>query len=194
VEIYFLSNENEYRSPSVQLDLATPSIRKEYLKHRPGGTRFLDYPSMNSDFRWAFDTSKEADEVVIPGRIPAHRVIGRCTLTDLKTKCDMSWLFDGILSDRKYKDILSQLPIYNRPFLQKMAVSAKKLISLCEIREKKIASLSDEILFNALIAGLNKSRNVCLWNRAKEVWEPGSESVGVEDFERIFSSMRLGSN
>lgn len=208
MEIYFLSNENEYRSPSVQLDLKIPSIRQEYLKYRPEDTRYLDYRSKNRNLTWAFDTSQQADEVVIPGRIPANRVIGRCTLTDLQTKCDMNWLFDGLRSDQKYQQILSQLPTDDISFLEKMAVSAKKLRSLCEIQDQDIASLTDKILFDALIDGLNKGRNVSLWTIAKEVWDaslsksivkesegaykPGSESV--EDLDGIFSSMSLGSN
>jgi hypothetical protein len=173
VVIYFLSNKNEDRSPAVQLDLRIPSIRQQYLKHRLENTRLLDYPSRNPKFDWAFDITQQADEVVIPGSIPAHRVIGRCTLTDLQTKCDMSWFFDEVRDDRKYQQILSQLPIYNIAFLQKMAESAKKLRSFCEIRDKDIACLSDKILFNALIDGLNKSKRFSL--------DPCKRGVGCFD-------------
>jgi hypothetical protein len=91
VDIYFLSNEKEDRSPAVQLDLTLPSIRQKYLKHDPTDQRYLDHPSLKTPNTRAWDMTEQASEVVVPAKIPTRRVLGRCTLTDLQTKCDMNW-------------------------------------------------------------------------------------------------------
>jgi hypothetical protein len=200
VDIYFLSNEKEYRPPAVQLDLTLPSIRQKFLKHDPTDQRYLDHRSLKTPNTRAWDLTEQAGEVVIPGRIPTRRVLGRCTLTDLQTKCDMNWWFDVLGGKSTYEEAVRKLPINDKAFLQKVALSARKLRPLCEIRETAIASLTDKVLFNALIDGLNKSRNVSLWTPAKEVWdsiEGASNSqnkpVDIEDLDGMFSSMSLGS-
>jgi hypothetical protein len=204
VHIYFLSNEKNYRSPAVQLDLTLPSIRQQFLKHDPKDQRYLDHPSLKTPNTRAWDMTEQAGEVVIPGRIPTRRVLGRCTLTDLQTNCDMDWWFPVLRSTSTYEQAVRQLPINDKAFLQKVALSARKLRPLCEIRETAIASLTDKVLFNALIDGLNKSRNVSLWTPAKEVWDDigkgiegasnsQNEPVDVEDLDGMFSSMSLGS-
>ena len=63
------------------------------------------------------------------------------------------------------------MPAYSKAFIQKVALPAKKLRPLCEIRETAIASVIDRTLFDALIDGMNKSRNVSLWMLAREVWD-----------------------
>lgn len=204
MDIYFFSNEKEYRSPTVQLDLTLPSIRQEYLKHDHRDQRYLDHRSLKTPNTRAWDMTEQAGEVVIPGRIPTRRVLGRCTLTDLQTQCDMNWWFDVLGGKSTYEQAVRQLPINDKAFLQKVASSARKLRPLCEIRETAIASLTDKVLFNALIDGLNKSRNVDLWTPAKEVWDNIGKSVegasnsqnapvDVEDLEGMFSAMSVGS-
>lgn len=123
--------------------------------------------------------TEEACEVIIPEKIPASRVLGRCTLSDLQNKCGMDWLFDRLRCGDKFRDAIGQWPVHDMEFIQKVASSAKELGQLCEIRETAIDSVTAKTLFDALIDGVNESRKVSLWTPANEVWHAMTKFDGV---------------
>jgi len=183
VYIYFISNDIQYRTPEIQLNLEFPSIRSEYLNIWELNKDYVKHEMYRKgkwDHRW--DYSKENGEVLVRKEISSTRVLGLCRYIDLED-CQMSWWLDKVTGASmqgnknlpKYQEAMRPLKLeIGESLLKRIATSAQKMHFVCLGRDGIISIVTSETIFYIMIYGLTRKESEAQTSSikisAKEIW------------------------
>lgn len=131
VYIYFISNEPIYRTEDVQLDLTCQEIRGKYINLLASDPKRLKHRVLRGkNWIWMWDVSAEAREILVRKEIPAERIIGRCALSDLICRCDLTWLTEKLETSSNYREAINSLQSHAN-LSRNISLSAKAIPAFC---------------------------------------------------------------